>query len=709
MNIKFHFLLTFVLFVLTLVACQAATQTPFPTPVVQEETFGNVVSTNTPTVTSTIFFIPSATLTRTPVPTYTPRPIKTPLPTATNTSLPGVIPQDFTAHPLPGIGTPFAKSDEVITEENLANLHELARWGKGVIVDMEFSPDGKWLGVAAMTGVYLYDTENWEEQMAINFEKTVWAFAFAQDSQHFAVSFDERMIQIMDIYSLQPLQSFQMERGPAELTFLAGDRYLLSTSDYDMAELWDLDANRSVSLPALVGGAPDYVIPSVDGKTFAVINGSEIRFWDFETGEFSQVYSGVDDYFPGVAKSEAYFVQSSWSGSFEVRRAGDGEVVWTADAWCYECFELFLPGNHSPVCEYGSYDPQPASISYFQFSPNENFLFTFFLGQIQIREASNGNLVRQIDSNTPLTISPDGQWQAWGAPDGIIHIEQASNSQEIKILVGYTPGVREVEFGSDQQVVIKSADAYRLRALQDGGLYRKLEVNELAISADGAWLALGYTDGKVEIRNYTDFSLIHTLENNPYPVSHLEFSPHGNWLLSIHDCMVYGTDTQTWTKRYVVNTVQAPVSVLIFPNEEMFLLSHWDETERYQLSDGFLVGSSGISFTEGRSIFSTDGTALINFDSHNLLFYDLMTEALQTEISMNWNSARSGRFSPDSSLFAAVDLGGTLRVWRVADWQLLLTATNSTDRLNSLAFSPDGKYIALGSWNGTVSIWGIAP
>lgn len=686
-------------------ACGSPPPPPLVTLTSQEKV--TVVITNTPTATRTL--LPSATLTRTPAPTYTPRPIKTPTPTDTPTPRPIFIPQDFTAHPLPGIGTPFAKSDEVITEENLSNLTELARWGKGVIVDMEFSSDGKWLGVAAMTGVYLYDTENWEEKMTFNFEKTVWSFAFSQDSQRFAVGFEERMIQIMDIYARQPLQNFQMERWPGELAFVGGDRYLLSTSDYDLAELWDFETNRSVNLPALVGESPDYVIPSADGKTFAVLTDHEMRFWDFETGEFSQVYQEAYNDFPGIAKSDDYFVQSSWAGSFEVRRASDGEIVWTADAWCYECFELFLPKDHAPTCEYGYYDPQPASISYFQFSPDEKFLYTFFLGQIQIRDVSNGNLVRQIKSNTALTMSPDGKWQAWGAPDGTVHIEQASNSQEIKSFVGYTPGVQEVKFSSSNQVVISSWDAFRIRALQEGGLYRKIEVNDLAVSADGVWIALGYSDGKVEIRNYSDFSLIHTLKDNPYPVSHLEFSPQGNWLLSIHDCMVYGTDTQTWTNRYVVNAVQAPVSILIFPSEDVFLLSRWDETERYQLSDGQLIGPSELYLDEGRAIISPDGTAYLLFGSKSLRFYDLQSEALQKEIPLDWASAGFGNFSPDGSLFAVVDLDGTLRLWRVSDWQLLSTVLNSTDRLNSLAFSPDGKYIALGSWNGTVSIWGISP
>ncbi|HNB51986.1 MAG TPA: hypothetical protein PK530_08595 [Anaerolineales bacterium] len=701
----FTSLVVLVLF-LSLTACEGSKATPTPNVVY-------VVVTNTPTLTATQ---PSPTPTRTVlptrthVPTYTPKPTKVIPPTETPSPLPVFTPQDFSGHPLAGIGTPFSKAGEVITEQNLGRLIELARWGKGVITDIAFSPDGKWLGVAASTGIYFYDTQSWAESFAFNYAKTVWSFAFSQDGKHFAVGFEDRIVQIVDIHSQKTLQTFQMERGPIEIVFVHNDRYLLSTSDYDLPEFWDLETNRPVNLSDLVGGMPNYVIPSVDGKTFVVLFGNEVRFWDLETGEFSQSYSNDYNYFSGVAKSSSYFVQSPWDGYFEVRRLDNGEITWSADASCQDCVEFFLPGEHSQNCEYGIYDVGPSSISNLQFSPDEKYLITHFLGRIQIRETSNGKLLRQMDANTDLAFSPNGLWMAWGATDGIVHIEQISNQQELETLVGFSTGVQNIKFEpGGNRIAIQSWDGFRIRAVNDGGLFRKFDVNDLDFSPDGNLIALGYQNGKVEIRNNSDLSLVRSLEYNPYPVSQIEFSSQGKWLVSVNDCMVYATNTTNWSNSYTINALMGPVSVLLSPNEDNLLLSRWYETELYQLSDGFLVDQSTLAlYEDDNTIFAPDGNSVIKFIGGGLSIRDLLGNTIQ-DISVDWSSAGAGKFSPDGKLVAAVGWDGGIYIWRASDWQLLVTLQNSTDRSDSLAFSPDGLYIAIGSYNGTVSIWGIAP
>jgi WD40 repeat protein len=103
-----------------------------------------------------------------------------------------------------------------------------------------------------------------------------------------------------------------------------------------------------------------------------------------------------------------------------------------------------------------------------------------------------------------------------------------------------------------------------------------------------------------------------------------------------------------------------------------------------------------------------DGNSVIKFVSGDLSIRDLLGNTIR-DISIDWSSSETGQFSPDENLFATIGRDGGIYIWRVSDWQLLVTLQNSTNRSDSLAFSPDGLYIAIGSYNGTVSIWGIAP
>src|SRR5215211_972503 len=81
--------------------------------------------------------------------TSTPTIVVTPTSTATPTAIP-------TNRPL-FYSTPFSLPSDVISSENIEGLHELAVFGKGKVNNFSYSPDGKFLAVATMRGIYLYD------------------------------------------------------------------------------------------------------------------------------------------------------------------------------------------------------------------------------------------------------------------------------------------------------------------------------------------------------------------------------------------------------------------------------------------------------------------------------------------------------------------------------------------------------------------------
>lgn len=95
-----------------------------------------------PIATGNATLPPSATPTETPTPSPTPAP-KLPV------------------QP----GTPIPLSSAAISSTNMDQVVELALWGKGVITDATYSPDGKLIAIATTLGISIFQADTLEENL----------------------------------------------------------------------------------------------------------------------------------------------------------------------------------------------------------------------------------------------------------------------------------------------------------------------------------------------------------------------------------------------------------------------------------------------------------------------------------------------------------------------------------------------------------------
>jgi WD40 repeat protein len=65
-------------------------------------------------------------------------------------------------------------------------------------------------------------------------------------------------------------------------------------------------------------------------------------------------------------------------------------------------------------------------------------------------------------------------------------------------------------------------------------------------------------------------------------------------------------------------------------------------------------------------------------------------------------------YSPDGTLIATGDKGGTLKFWDAQTGEEFHTFSGHSDRVQSLAFSPDGAHLASVSVDGTLRVWDVA-
>ncbi|KOR27838.1 hypothetical protein TI04_12430 [Achromatium sp. WMS2] len=97
-----------------------------------------------------------------------------------------------------------------------------------------------------------------------------------------------------------------------------------------------------------------------------------------------------------------------------------------------------------------------------------------------------------------------------------------------------------------------------------------------------------------------------------------------------------------------------------------------------------------------------------------MLQYDSVYGVLRT-LTAHTNWVRSVAFSPDGASLASASDDNSIKLWRVADGELLRTLTDHyTNAMNSVAFSPDGASLASGSGNifgkddNTIKLWRVA-
>ena len=577
------------------------------------------------------------------------------------------------------------ESDETVINYTQWQLPEKAkaRFGKGGINVIEFSPDGTQLAVGSSIGVWLYDVETGNQERSL----------FAGKSQCLAFSSDGRF-----------LASSGGHTGSTEI------------------QVWEVATGREMPLIDRYDSAAVLQFAS-DGKTLVSLgsSGNSISRLNVKTGRGKTKHLKTGLFGIGLFSSEDFNgVYTMTHDKIAIGKEGGKIQLWDVTtrkkvSTLRGHIDLSLQSLDKPSRRKSSFIPKVLALA-------------FSRDGTRLASGSKDETVRLWNINDPdewvtlrghtgwtnvLVFSSDGKMLASGSTDKTVRIWDTTTGESLATFTGHINGITALAFSPDGKTLVSGSTDGTVRFWQ----------TETGVPMDS--LITGHTQSMKAVTFFEDrrdevtspllasvaFNGVITfwdVETSQRPT--IQTAGHRGWFPTL----AFSPDG---TKLASVGAE----STMIFDGGHGVLLSTWRADHLIRLTD-VSTGRELATLQYGKGTdeltFSPDGKTVAFGGSGEIRLWNTETGE-EREIPLadlgtdfrNMSRVSALGFSPDGARLASATQQEKIKIWDVVTGEALTVFTEPTGqenlgRISAVAFSPDGTLLAAGA-HSQVHLWNV--
>ena len=620
-----------------------------------------------------------------------------------------------------------AESDE--TSKNHAHWKlpkaAKARFGKGGITTIQFSPDGTLLAVGSHIGVWLYDVETGEEKSLFG-SGVCEALSFSPDGRFLTASSEGTLIQLWEIATEREVPLIDLYADASVLRFSSDGQTLIGLSSSGHAAITRLN------------------IENGKGKTKHLKTGL-FGIGLFSSEDFQGVYAMTND---KIAIGKADGTIQLWDVATRKKLSTlRGHV------------DLPLQPLDKPVQR--------------MFKKNRVLAVAFSPDGTRLASGSTDQTVRLSDLTDKknsvtlqkhtgwtnvLAFSPDGKMLASGSTDKTVQLWDTTHGKPIATLTGHINGIAALAFSPDGRTLVSGSTDGTIRfwdietdAPADTLITGHIQsIKAATFFQNSSTLVSAAFNGEITFWDM-ETSQKSAVQNSGHRdwYSALAFSPDGTKLVSVgadsnrvlgnHGIYLATTDsdnlirlTDVWTGDELATLQRGSSKLLFSPDDRtktvaiinnMLDVRLWNTETGTELvipvnddNDDLKPGFRGNLPVVLAMAFSSDGRWLVSgtADGH-IRMWDVATGeplVVFAERTKNLGQISALAFSPDRAVLAA----GThtqLHLWDVRTGHKLFSVSTVHQRGRMilhdspklLVFSPDNAILVSGHRHGTIQLW----